>query len=122
MLQNLSQYDAVLAKSHSNYLAQINIELSSLSNGTNKVVNRLTFFATMAIPLNLVAGLFGMNVMVSIILLFNSACYASLLSISLFLKVPGVNNHDYTFFIYIVGSMVLFVIVSMYLAKRWDLI
>ncbi|CAM0137183.1 unnamed protein product [Umbelopsis sp. WA50703] len=99
MLQNLSQYDAVLARSHSNYLAQINIELSSLSNGTNKVVNRLTFFATMAIPLNLIAGLFGMNVM-----------------------VPGVNNHDYTFFVYIVGSMVLFVIVAMYLAKRWDLI
>jgi magnesium transporter len=64
MLQNLGQYDSVLARSHSNYLAQINIELSQLSNGTNKVVNRLTFFATMAIPLNLVAGLFGMNVMV----------------------------------------------------------
>ena len=64
MLQNLNQYDSVLARSHSNYLAQINIELSQLSNGTNKVVNRLTFFATMAIPLNLVAGLFGMNVKV----------------------------------------------------------
>jgi magnesium transporter len=70
MLQNLSQYDAVLARSHSNYLAQINIELSSLSNGTNKVVNRLTFFATMAIPLNLIAGLFGMNVMVNITMSF----------------------------------------------------
>ncbi|CAO3671992.1 unnamed protein product [Umbelopsis ramanniana] len=99
MLQNLGQYDSVLARSHSNYLAQINIELSQLSNGTNKVVNRLTFFATMAIPLNLVAGLFGMNVM-----------------------VPGVNNHDYVFFTYIVGSMVLFVIVSVYMAKRWDLL
>ncbi|CAO3684689.1 unnamed protein product [Umbelopsis vinacea] len=99
MLQNLGQYDSVLARSHSNYLAQINIELSQLSNGTNKVVNRLTFFATMAIPLNLVAGLFGMNV-----------------------KIPGVDNHDYTFFTYIVGSMVLFVVVSMHLAKRWDLL
>lgn len=66
MLQNLGQYDSVLARSHSNYLAQINIELSQLSNGTNKVVNRLTFFATMAIPLNLVAGLFGMNVKVMV--------------------------------------------------------
>ncbi|KAH8549424.1 hypothetical protein BGW37DRAFT_503092 [Umbelopsis sp. PMI_123] len=99
MLQNLNQYDSVLARSHSNYLAQINIELSQLSNGTNKVVNRLTFFATMAIPLNIVAGLFGMNV-----------------------KIPGVDNHDYVFFTYIVGSMVLFVAVSLYLAKRWDLV
>ncbi|KAF9274847.1 hypothetical protein BGZ88_002757, partial [Linnemannia elongata] len=42
MLQNLSHYEKILSRSHSNYLAQINIEMTSASNETNDVLTKLT--------------------------------------------------------------------------------
>ena len=59
MLQNLSHYETVLARAHSNYLAQISIKLSQTSNSTNHVIGRLTVFATILMPMNLVTGLWG---------------------------------------------------------------
>lgn len=54
MLQNLSHYEKILSRSHSNYLAQINIEMTSASNETNDVLTKLT---VSQIPLFLVARL-----------------------------------------------------------------
>lgn len=59
MLQNLSHYETVLARAHSNYLAQISIKLSQTSNSTNHVIGRLTVFATILLPMNIVTGLWG---------------------------------------------------------------
>ncbi|KAL0091183.1 hypothetical protein F4703DRAFT_1837709 [Phycomyces blakesleeanus] len=59
MLQNLNHYDTVLARSHSNYLTRISIALTQTSNSTNQVIGRLTIFATILLPMNLITGLWG---------------------------------------------------------------
>jgi Mg2+ and Co2+ transporter CorA len=51
MLQNVNHYDLILGRAHRNYLGQITIELSQAGNSTNEVINRLTFLATIIIPL-----------------------------------------------------------------------
>ncbi|CAG8521163.1 17117_t:CDS:2, partial [Funneliformis caledonium] len=64
MLQNLNHYETMLSRAHSNYLAQISIEITQLSNKTNEVLNRMTIFGTILLPMNVITGLFGMNVQV----------------------------------------------------------
>ncbi|KAF1799919.1 hypothetical protein FB192DRAFT_1474735 [Mucor lusitanicus] len=59
MLQNLSHYETVLARSEPNYLARISIELTQTSNSTNHVIGRLTIFAAVLLPMNLITGLWG---------------------------------------------------------------
>lgn len=61
MLQNVNHYDRILHRAHTNYLAQVNLELTQTYNMTNNVMNRLTFLATVFIPLSLIGGLWGMN-------------------------------------------------------------
>jgi magnesium transporter len=56
MLQTLSHSEKTLARSYSNYLAQINIELTQASNRTNDTAHRLTVLATFLVPMNLVTG------------------------------------------------------------------
>ena len=51
MLQNVTHYDLILGRAHRNYIGQISIELSQAGNTTNEVINRLTFFATIVVPL-----------------------------------------------------------------------
>ncbi|OBZ87238.1 putative metal ion transporter C17A12.14 [Choanephora cucurbitarum] len=99
MLQNLSHYETVLARSESNYLARISIELTQTSNSTNHVIGRLTIFATIMLPMNLITGLWGMNV-----------------------KVPGKDYDNLTYFFWIISSLVIFAILSLTLAKRIKLI
>ncbi|GJJ77328.1 magnesium transporter [Entomortierella parvispora] len=60
MLQNLSHYEKILSRSHSNYLAQINIEMTSASNETNDVLTKLTVLGSILLPMNLVTGLWEM--------------------------------------------------------------
>ncbi|KAG2216552.1 hypothetical protein INT45_006028 [Circinella minor] len=97
MLQNLSHYETVLARAHSNYLAQISIKLSQTSNSTNHVIGRLTVFATILMPMNLVTGLWGMNV-----------------------KVPGKDYDDLLYFFWIVSSLAVFAIGAFTLARRFQ--
>ncbi|CAO3643453.1 unnamed protein product [Mucor hiemalis] len=99
MLQNLNHYETVLARSESNYLARISIELTQTSNSTNLVIGRLTIFATVLLPMNLVTGLWGMNV-----------------------KVPGKDYDNLIYFFWIVLSLAVFAILSLTLAKRLKLI
>ncbi|OAD06895.1 hypothetical protein MUCCIDRAFT_137754 [Mucor lusitanicus CBS 277.49] len=95
MLQNVNHYDLILGRAHRNYLGQISIELSQAGNTTNEVINRLTFFATVIVPLNLVGGLFGMNV-----------------------HVPGQSNEDLVWFFWIVLGMLLYVVAMVAIGKR----
>ncbi|KAF8978625.1 CorA metal ion transporter [Entomortierella lignicola] len=59
MLQSLYSYEKILSRSHSNYLAQISLEINQASNKTNSVVGTLTFFASLIVPMTFVAGLWG---------------------------------------------------------------
>lgn len=62
MKQNLNHYEKILSRSHSNYLAQISIEMTDANNQINDVLSKLTALGTVLIPMNLVTGLWGMNV------------------------------------------------------------
>lgn len=94
MMSNLGHSDHMLSRSHANYLAQISVENISQGNRANEVLSKVTFVATILVPLNLVCGLFGMNV-----------------------KVPGGDGDNLHWFGGIVGCLGLFVIVATIFAK-----
>ncbi|ETW78285.1 cora metal ion transporter [Heterobasidion irregulare TC 32-1] len=52
----LSHDEKILSRSHSNYLAQIPIEITDISNQINGVLSKLTALGTVLIPTNLVTG------------------------------------------------------------------
>lgn len=62
MTQNLNHYEKILSRSHSNYLAQISIEMTDANNQINDVLSKLTALGTVLIPMNLITGMWGMNV------------------------------------------------------------
>lgn len=100
MLQNISHYSRILGRAHTNYLAQVNVELSQTYSTTNRVMNRLTFLATIFIPFTVVCGLFGMNV-----------------------KVPGKDyTSDLAYFFWILCGMSLYGIVCVFFGRQWKLI
>lgn len=73
MVQNLNHYEKILSRSHSNYLAQISIEMTKVNNDTNDVLSRLTVLGTMLIPMNLVRP--GKNTLFFFTLLQNVLIY-----------------------------------------------
>lgn len=62
MFQNLSAYEKIFSRSHANYLAQLQVESFNSNNKLTKMFSKVTLIGTMLVPLNLVTGLFGMNV------------------------------------------------------------
>lgn len=62
MTSSLSQFEKILSRSHSNYLAQLSIHSMESSNRMTEVLGKITIIATLLVPMNLVTGLFGMNV------------------------------------------------------------
>lgn len=46
MTQSLNHYEKILSRSHSNYLAQISIEMTEANNQINDVLSRLTALGT----------------------------------------------------------------------------
>lgn len=54
----------ILARSHANYLAQINIRMNERQEQTADVLGRLTVLGTIVLPMNIITGLWGMNVWV----------------------------------------------------------
>ncbi|KAI1308012.1 CorA metal ion transporter [Mortierella claussenii] len=102
MLQSLYSYEKVLARSHSNYLAQISLEINQLSNKTNNVVGTLTFFASLVVPMTFVAGLWGMNVNVP--------------------GKPGNEGESLNWWWGLCGFMGLYCVVAVYFGKRYGLI
>ncbi|KAJ1664322.1 CorA metal ion transporter [Coemansia sp. RSA 1813] len=87
--------ERILARAHGNYLARINLELTHASNTTNQLATQMTVLAGIFLPLNLVAGIFGMNV-----------------------KVPGRDRDDLRDFGLILAGMAVFVIVALAVC-RW---
>ncbi|KAI7829594.1 hypothetical protein BC939DRAFT_12095 [Gamsiella multidivaricata] len=99
MLQNLSHYEKILSRSHSNYLAQINIEMTSASNETNDVLTKLTVLGSILLPMNLVTGLWGMNV-----------------------PVPGQESDDLTWFFWIVTAIFMAASLFLLIARKTRLL
>jgi magnesium transporter len=64
MRDNLSHSEQLLGRIHTNYLAQINLDGIDSGNRTNRMLGKVTLFATILVPCNLITGLFGMNVAV----------------------------------------------------------
>ncbi|KAM0143830.1 hypothetical protein ACHAP3_001094 [Botrytis cinerea] len=64
MTGNLSHYEKILARSHGNYLAQINIRMNERQEQTADVLGKLTVLGTIVLPMNIITGLWGMNVWV----------------------------------------------------------
>jgi magnesium transporter len=62
MMSNLGHCEKMLSRSHSNYLAQISVDQVIQGNKSNITLGKVTVIATVLVPLNLVCGLFGMNV------------------------------------------------------------
>ena len=56
MTQNLNHYEKILSRTHSNYLAQISIEMTDANNQINEVLSKLTALGTILIPMNLITG------------------------------------------------------------------
>ncbi|GAB1320583.1 hypothetical protein MFIFM68171_10793 [Madurella fahalii] len=64
MMNNLGHFEKMLSRAHSNYLAQISIDGIAQGTNTNRVLSKITLLASIIVPLNVVTGLFGMNVYV----------------------------------------------------------
>jgi magnesium transporter len=95
MMTSLAHFEKMLSRSHSNYLAQLSIENLLQGNNSNKVLSKITLLASILVPLNLVCGLFGMNV-----------------------AVPWRNSESLGPFFGILGFLVFFSIFALILAKR----
>ncbi|SPN96848.1 related to MNR2 - manganese resistance protein [Cephalotrichum gorgonifer] len=64
MTSNLSHYEKILARAHGNYLAHINCRMTERSEATADSLNKLTVLGTIVLPMNIITGLWGMNVWV----------------------------------------------------------
>lgn len=95
MMSNLGHFEKMLSRSHTNYLAQISVDQVVQGNGTNQTLGKVTVIATILVPLNLICGLFGMNV-----------------------TIPGQDSGELYWFYGIIGTIALFVIVCLVTAKR----
>ncbi|KAH7102955.1 magnesium transporter [Auriculariales sp. MPI-PUGE-AT-0066] len=96
MTQNLNHYEKILSRSHSNYLAQISIEMTDANNQINDVLTKLTALGTILVPMNIVTGLWGMNV-----------------------HVPGQDVPGFAWFGGIVGVLVLFALIGIFITYRF---
>ncbi|KAH8201875.1 hypothetical protein TruAng_003962 [Truncatella angustata] len=64
MTGNLMHADKTLGVSSNTYLAQINILMNKRAEQTNDMLNKLTVLGTIVLPMNIITGLWGMNVWV----------------------------------------------------------
>jgi magnesium transporter len=99
MMSNLGHFEKILGRAHSNFLAQVSVDNISQGNVVNETLGKVTVIATILVPLNLITGLFGMNV-----------------------KVPGRDGENLTWFFGIVGVILAFVVTCLAIAKKKRLI
>lgn len=97
MMSNLGHFEKMLSRSHSNYLAQLSVDNITQGNQVNANLAKVTVIATILLPLNLICGMFGMNV-----------------------PVPGgvAEGGSLTWFWGILGVIVAFVVVCLGTAKK----
>lgn len=95
MMSNLSHFEKMLSRAHSNYLAQISVDQVMQGNASNETLQKVTVIATILVPLNLICGLFGMNV-----------------------TIPGQDTGSLGWFFGILGVILAFVAVCLAVAKK----
>lgn len=95
MTGNLSHYENLLSRAHSNYLAQINIRMNERQEKTSDILGKLTVLGTIVLPMNVVTGIWGMNCL-----------------------VPGQDVESLTWFWCITGGLVGFGLMCYFIAKR----
>ncbi|KAJ2906205.1 uncharacterized protein MKZ38_002630 [Zalerion maritima] len=99
MHNNLQHFEKILTRTHSNYLGHLTIE--SIANGTkvNNVLSKITLVGSIIVPLNLVCGLFGMNV-----------------------RVPFQDHDGLEPFLTILGCLIAFTMLLVWILRRWKYI
>ncbi|OAL52097.1 cora-domain-containing protein [Pyrenochaeta sp. DS3sAY3a] len=95
MTGNLSHYENLLSRAHSNYLAQINIRMNERQEKTSDILGKLTVLGTIVLPMNVVTGIWGMNCL-----------------------VPGQDIESLTWFWCITGGLIGFGLMCFFIAKR----
>ncbi|KAJ4366576.1 CorA metal ion transporter [Ascochyta clinopodiicola] len=95
MTGNLSHYENLLSRAHSNYLAQINIRMNERQEQTSDILGKLTVLGTIVLPMNVVTGIWGMNCI-----------------------VPGQDVENLNWFFGITGGLVGFGLLCYMIAKR----
>ncbi|KAF3220722.1 CorA metal ion transporter [Orbilia oligospora] len=96
MVANLVHVEKILSRGHSNYLAQISIKMNERQEETADTLGRLTVLGTIVLPMNIVTGLWGMNVL-----------------------VPGQGDEDHLMWFWgITAGLLMFGILCYFLAKR----
>lgn len=95
MMNTLGHLERMLSRAHSNYLAQLSIDSITQGTRANKVLSKITFLASIIVPLNVVTGLFGMNV-----------------------PVPFGDPGNLTAFFTILGVLIAFSIICILVARR----
>ncbi|KAK6075380.1 CorA-like Mg2+ transporter [Seiridium cupressi] len=97
MMTNLTHFEKILSRAHSNYLAQLTIDSITQGTKTNEGLAKITFLASVIVPLNVITGLFGMNV-----------------------KVPWQSDYsdNLNAFGGIVATMITVSLLALYIAKR----
>lgn len=96
MFQNLSAYEKIFSRSHANYLAQLQVESFNANLTVTRILGNVTLIGTLLLPLNVITGLFGMNV-----------------------KVPGQAGSNLGWFFGIVGFMIVIVATLFVCVKVW---
>ncbi|PNS17586.1 hypothetical protein CAC42_8129 [Sphaceloma murrayae] len=99
MMSNLGHFEKMLSRSHSNYLAQISLDNISQGNHANQLLSKITLIATILVPLNLIAGIFGMN-----------------------MPSPASESSGLGWWIGVIGFMLAFVATCLIVAKRMKFI
>ncbi|EUC30118.1 hypothetical protein COCCADRAFT_104725 [Bipolaris zeicola 26-R-13] len=95
MTGNLSHYENLLSRAHSNYLAQINIRMNERQEKTSDILGKLTVLGTIVLPMNVVTGIWGMNCL-----------------------VPGQDIQNLNWFWSITGGLITFGLACYFIAKR----
>ncbi|MCJ1468831.1 CorA metal ion transporter [Pseudocyphellaria aurata] len=92
---NVDLTRSLLSRAHSNYLAQINIRMNERQEQTADVLGKLTVLGTIVLPMNIITGMWGMNVL-----------------------VPGQDVDNLYWFWSISAGLVLFGVSCFFIAKR----
>ncbi|ERF68152.1 hypothetical protein EPUS_08218 [Endocarpon pusillum Z07020] len=95
MTSNLSHYETLLSRAHSNYLAQITIRMNERQEQSADILGKLTVLGTIVLPMNIICGMWGMNV-----------------------KVPGQDVDNLTWFWSITAGLIVFALICVVVAKR----
>jgi len=97
--KKISAASEMLSNLNATYLAKVSIEMAEFSNKTNDILKKFTAVGTLMLPYGLIAGLLGMNV-----------------------PIPFQDNLDpvtnLTPFIIIIGSMIVFGVIILWLFRR----